>query len=72
MCADAGCGSTVPVPSPQGESSFVRNAPSGVTITPATTFTFDALGSTPAAQTLTITGKDVKTLTVEAVTGYVH
>jgi hypothetical protein len=43
-----------------------------VTINPATTFTFDALGSTPATQTLTITGKDVKTLTVEAVTGYVH
>jgi prepilin-type N-terminal cleavage/methylation domain-containing protein len=72
MCADAGCGSTVPVPSPQGESSFVRSVPSGVTISPVTTFTFDALGSTPATQTLTITGKDVKTLTVEAVTGYVH
>jgi len=74
MCADAGCGSTVPVPSPTGEASYVRSAPSGVTIAPAAMFSFNALGGTDLASnlTLTITGTIVRTVTVEAITGYVH
>ncbi len=74
MCADAGCGSTLPVPAPTGEPNFDRSAPAGVTIGPATTFAFDALGGTSLAAnlTLTITGDVARTLTVEAVTGYVH
>jgi len=72
MCADAGCGSTVPVPSPQGETTFVRTAPSGVTISPTTTFAFDALGSPTSAPVFTVAGVTTTTVTVEAGTGYVH
>ncbi len=74
MCADAACGSTITVPSPQGESSFVRTAPSGVTIGPDRAFTFSALGDTSLASNLVlaITGDAVRNLTIEAGTGYVR
>jgi len=74
MCADAACGTSVPVPSPQGEPTFVRAAPSGVTVAPATTFTFSPLGDTNLASnlTLTVTGDGIRTITVESTTGYVH
>lgn len=74
MCADAGCASTVPVPSPQGEASFVRAAPAGVTVGPNSTFTFNALGDTSLGANLVvaITGDAVRNLTVEAATGYVR
>lgn len=74
MCADAACASTVPVPSPQGEASFVRTAPAGITIGPNSTFTFSALGDTSLGTNLVvaITGDAVRNLTVEAATGYVR
>jgi MSHA pilin protein MshC len=74
MCADAACGSTVDVPSPQGEPTFVRSAPSGVTISPDTAFTFRPLGDTSLAGKLelTVSGDGTRTITVEATTGYVY
>jgi prepilin-type N-terminal cleavage/methylation domain-containing protein len=74
MCPDAACGTPVPVPSPQGEASFVRTAPAGVTIGPDATFTFRPLGDTdlPGNLTLIVTGDGTRTITVEATTGYVH
>jgi MSHA pilin protein MshC len=73
MCKDAACGATVDVPSPQGEANFIRTAPSGVTVAGAT-FGFDALGRTlsGSSHTVTISGTVVRTITVEATTGYVH
>ena len=74
MCDTEACGATVPVPSPQGEASFVRAAPAGVTIGPDTTFVFNAGGGTGAVTdyVLTINGTVVRTLTVAATTGYVR
>ena len=74
MCADAACASTLPVPSPQGETSFIRTAPSGVTINPDVTFTFRPLGDTnlPSNLALSVTGDGPRTITIEATTGYVH
>ncbi|MFM9885140.1 MAG: Tfp pilus assembly protein FimT/FimU [Burkholderiales bacterium] len=74
MCADAACASSIPVPSPQGEPSFVRAAPTGVTVGPDSTFTFRALGDTNLASNLvlSVNGDGLRTITVEATTGYVH
>lgn len=74
MCADAACASSVPVPSPQGEASFVRSAPSGVTVGPDRTFTFSALGDTNLGSNLVlaVAGDAVRNLTIEASTGYVR
>lgn len=57
---------------PTGQTPFRRNAPNGVTLAPAGTFTFDPLGRPGAAQALTVTGDFVRTIRVEAETGYVH
>jgi MSHA pilin protein MshC len=55
---------------PAGGSSIT--APSGVTMTfTSANFTFDALGRTAAAQTITISGA-TNSIIVEAETGYVH
>jgi prepilin-type N-terminal cleavage/methylation domain-containing protein len=76
MCTTLACGAVIDLASPQGEASFVRSprAGSGITLgaAPATTFTFDALGATAATTTVTITGDIVRTVTIEAITGYVH
>jgi prepilin-type N-terminal cleavage/methylation domain-containing protein len=75
MCIDAACTSSVPVPSPQGEASFSRTAPAGVTVASTNaTFGFTALGGLNVGSnvTLTVTGDFVRNLTVESVTGYVH
>jgi MSHA pilin protein MshC len=55
---------------PAGGSSIT--APSGVTMTyTSANFTFDALGRTAAAQTISISGA-TNSIIVEAETGYVH
>jgi MSHA pilin protein MshC len=75
MCTDAACTSSVPVPSPQGEASFSRTAPAGITVASTNaTFAFTALGGLNAGAnvTLTVTGDVARNLTVESVTGYVH
>lgn len=49
-------------------------APSGVTTSPATVFSFDALGrpSFAASRTITVAGDVARAYTVERETGYVH
>jgi MSHA pilin protein MshC len=46
-------------------------APSGITLNPATTLTFDALGRASSAATISISGIS-NPISVEAETGYVH
>ena len=55
-----------------GQSSNTISAPSAsIALAPAASFNFDALGSTPAQQTFTISGAN-NNIVVEAETGYVH
>ncbi len=74
MCADAPCAITIPVPSPQGEPSFFRTTPAGVTVGPDSTFAFRPLGDTNLASNLVLSviGDGTRTITIEATTGYVH
>jgi MSHA pilin protein MshC len=73
MCADAACGSTVALASPKGESTYTRAAPSGVSVGPDATFSFDALGAPSTGVALTVSGGGTsRVITVEAGTGYVH
>ncbi len=73
MCADAACGTTVALASPQGESTYSRSAPAGVSVGPDATFSFDALGAPGAGAALTVSGGGTsRVITVEAGTGYVH
>jgi len=74
MCVDAACASTTPVPSPQGDATFTRTAPAGVTIAPDTSFAFNPLGDTSLASSLalSVTGDMTRVITVEATTGHVH
>lgn len=65
--ADVTC--TPPLPFPAG-GNFI-NAPSGVTLSPAVTITFDALGRTPVQPPITVSGA-TNNIVVEAETGYVH
>jgi MSHA pilin protein MshC len=46
-------------------------APAGITLNPATTLNFDALGRASSAATITVSGVS-NAITVEAETGYVH
>lgn len=70
-CYDAGC--ATPIASPTGDA-LVRTAPSGVTVSPATSFSFNGLGqpSFGAALTLSVTGDGVRTFVIEPETGYVR
>jgi MSHA pilin protein MshC len=66
------CGPTLAFPA--GGNSIT--APSGVTLSssplpPPVSFNFDALGTTPVAQTITVSGA-TNNIVVEAETGYVH
>jgi MSHA pilin protein MshC len=61
------------IPGPDGSKPFQMLVPNGVAQASASAnFSFDAQGKPSAAVTLTITGDQVRTLTVEAETGYVH
>lgn len=54
-------------------NALAASVPGGVTLSPATSFTFDGLGCASAGQTLTVSGGDFsKALTVEPETGYVR
>ncbi len=75
LCTTAGnpCGDGNPWPGPQGDTPYRIDVPNGVTLAgSATNFSFDAQGRPSAGITLTITGDTVRTLTVEAETGYVY
>lgn len=66
---DSVCGT--PVHEPPGTNAFSYDAPSGVALS-GTTFSFNALGKPSAGGAITVTGDVVRTITVEAETGYVH
>jgi len=55
-----------------GQTTNIVSAPSAsITLSPAASFNFDALGSTPAQQIITVSGA-TNNIVVEAQTGYVH
>ncbi|MDP2239597.1 MAG: type II secretion system protein [Burkholderiales bacterium] len=70
----AGC--ATPLPHPTSGGFLDAPAPSGVTLSPVSNFTFDALGRPSAGTTITftstITGDPARQIVVEAETGYVH
>lgn len=68
LTIDASCATPLNLADRQSNS---LTAPSGITLSPATTITFDALGRANTTATITITGVST-TITVEAQTGYVH
>lgn len=67
--AGVACGSSLALPA-GGNSITSPTASITLTYTLPGTFTFDALGKTPAAQTITVYGETP--IIVEAETGYVH
>lgn len=76
VCYDAAC--TTPVNDPTTGSALVAATPAGVTLSPATTFSFNGAGAPSVASQLAITvvssgaGDVNRTFYVEAQTGYVH
>jgi len=72
---DAACSGGA-VREPPGTSAFSHAAPSNVSLSGLASFTFSALGKPSASGTLTIQDTDspptVKTITVEAESGYVR
>ncbi|MEI6302598.1 MAG: GspH/FimT family pseudopilin [Betaproteobacteria bacterium] len=71
--AGSGVACTVAVANPAGGSSYSFSAPSGVSLGASSSpITYDALGSTAAAVTVTITGDQTITFAIEQGTGYVH
>jgi MSHA pilin protein MshC len=64
------CGAALPIP---GGTTNVLTAPTGVSLAPAVSFNFTALGQASAAVTITVTGEPpARTIVVERETGYVH
>ncbi|KXS32281.1 MAG: General secretion pathway protein H [Candidatus Gallionella acididurans] len=58
---------------PGGGSNSIPSPATGITMTyTSASFNFDGLGSTPAAQTITVSGGAPNSIVVEAQTGYVH
>jgi MSHA pilin protein MshC len=68
------CGASVALPLPSESGGSALTAPSGVTLSPATTFAFTPGGSTDQASavTITVTGSGANSVVVEAGTAYVH
>jgi len=63
------CDKTLALP---GQTTNTISAPSAsITLSPAASFNFDALGSTPSQQIITVSGA-TNNIVVEAQTGYVH
>lgn len=70
VCAAANTGCAGNVLGPDG-NALAASVPGGVTLAPATSFTFDGLGCASAGQTITVSGGGVtKTISVEPETGY--
>ena len=68
---DTGCSGGM-VHEPPGTGDFSFDAPAGVSLG-GTSLTFSALGKpTPGPVTITVTGDSVKTITINAETGYVQ
>lgn len=71
--ATAPCPAADQIPGPDGSTPFQALVPNGVSLAGSVaSFSFDAQGRPSAAAVLTITGDTVRTLGVEAETGYVH
>lgn len=76
VCYDAACATAVTDPATGGALALA--APAGVTLTPATSFSFDGAGSPSFAAQLAVTvnsagvGDINRVFFVEAQTGYVH
>lgn len=76
ICYDAAC--ATPVPDPASAAALTLDAPAGVTLAPATSFSFDGSGAPSIAGQLAINvnstgaGDVNRTFYVEAGTGYVH
>lgn len=68
----AGAACTAAVLDVSTGSGFVLNTPSSVSFGGAAAITFDALGQTASAATVTVTGDQSIQIDVEAVTGYVR
>ncbi len=65
---DTSCSIALNLP---GSSSNVLTAPSGITLTPATTVNFDALGRPSTSASISVPGVS-DTIIIEVETGYVH
>lgn len=78
VSAGTSAGCATPLSHPTTGGALVANAPSGVTLAlvPAGDFTFDGLGRSSAAKTITLTstiaGDPARQIVVEPETGYVH
>lgn len=75
LCATAAnpCTDSNPWPGPQGEIPYRIEVPEAVSQTAsASSIRFDAQGRPDAGVTLSISGDTLRTLTVEAETGYVY
>lgn len=74
LVATAPCPAGQGAPGPDGARPFQISAPQGVVVGPVAIFSFDAQGrpSAAVAFNFTETGGLVRSLTVEAETGYVH
>ncbi len=71
--ATAGCAEADQMPGPDGSSPYRVVVPNGVSQSAdAVAISFDAQGRPDSSLTLTITGDQTRTLTVETETGYVH
>ncbi len=54
-------------------NAYTKAAPAGLTLSPATTLTFNGLGQASSGTTLTLTGtSDTRSITVVAETGFVY
>jgi len=73
VCYDAAC--TTPVSDPSTGAALVITTPNGVTLAPATTFSYNALGVPSAGATINVNSSGVgdinRSFAVDAVTGYV-
>lgn len=69
----APCPAADQIAGPDGSQPFQVLVPNGVSLAgSAASFSFDAQGRPSSGVSLTITGDQTRTLTVEAETGYVH
>lgn len=70
---DATCGTPVPSPHKAG-AALTAPVPSGATLSPTTSFSFNGLGkpSFTSALTLTLTSNGARQIIIEAETGLVH
>jgi MSHA pilin protein MshC len=67
------CSAANQIPGPDGATPFQARVPNGVSLTGnIASLSFDAQGRPNTSLSLTISGDQTRTLTVEAETGYVH